>query len=192
MEHETTGSAMAHEKDPAAVATGPEPAGVTLAHRDELASKLVDWFSFYSGVAGLIPVPLVDIAVVGGTQFDMLRRLSKIYGVPFSKNLGKSVLANLAGTAVPAVAAASAASALKGIPVIGTGIGALTMSAGAASATYLIGKIFIQHFASGGTLLDFEPPDHDEILRTHAEMVKSPAEKIKSGTGKVEAGGQKR
>jgi uncharacterized protein (DUF697 family) len=183
MEHEPTGSAMAHEKDPSALATGPEPAGMTLAQRDELASKLVDWFSFYSGVAGLIPVPFVDIAVVGGTQFEMLRRLARIYGVPFSKNLGKSVLANLAGIAVPAATAATAASALKGIPLIGTGIGALTMSAGSAGATYLIGKVFIQHFASGGTLLDFRPPDHDEILRSHAEKIKPRVEKVAPDAG---------
>jgi hypothetical protein len=32
------------------------------------------------------------------------------------------------------------------------------------AATYAIGKVFIQHFASGGTLLDFEPPNYREFL----------------------------
>jgi hypothetical protein len=29
----------------------------------------------------------------------------------------------------------------------------------------VIGKVFIQHFASGGTLLDFNPPDYREFIK---------------------------
>ena len=61
--------------------------------RDELASQIVDRFSLWSGAAGLIPVPLVDIAAVGGLQLQMLRRISEVYGVPFSSNRGKSIIA---------------------------------------------------------------------------------------------------
>ena len=35
--------------------------------REEMASKLVDRFALWSGVAGLIPVPVVDVFAVGGT-----------------------------------------------------------------------------------------------------------------------------
>src|SRR5262245_46688535 len=86
--------------------TATETAEMTDARRDELATNLVDRFSLYSGVAGLIPLPFVDLAAIGGVQLQMLRRLSEIYGVPFSENLGKSLIASLAGTAVPATTAA--------------------------------------------------------------------------------------
>jgi Domain of unknown function (DUF697) len=46
--------------------------------REEMASKLVDRFALWSGVAGLIPVPLVDVATVGGLQIQMVRRISQI------------------------------------------------------------------------------------------------------------------
>src|SRR6476469_6555524 len=36
------------------------------------ARKLVERFSLYSGVAGLLPVPVVDVAAVGGVQLQML------------------------------------------------------------------------------------------------------------------------
>jgi hypothetical protein len=49
--------------------------------------------------------------------------------------------------------------------IIGTTIGALTMPAVAACGTWVIGKVFMKHFASGGTLLDFNPPDYRELLR---------------------------
>jgi uncharacterized protein (DUF697 family) len=37
---------------------------------------LLDRLSLWSGAAGFIPLPLVDIAGVGGVQLYMLRRLS--------------------------------------------------------------------------------------------------------------------
>jgi uncharacterized protein (DUF697 family) len=129
------------------------------------ASKLVDRLSLYSGAAGLIPVPLVDIAAVGGVQLHMLRRLSEIYGIPFSEDRGKSIITSLAGAIAPATLATAAASLIKGLPGIGTALGALTMPLASAGATWVIGKVFIQHFASGGTLLNFNPPEYREFIK---------------------------
>jgi uncharacterized protein (DUF697 family) len=145
--------------------------------RDEAASKLVDRFSLWSGAAGLLPIPIVDIAAVGGVQLQMLRRLSEIYGVPFSDNLGKSVIASLAGSVIPASTATTAAigvsSLMKGLPGVGTIVGAITMPTVSAGATYVIGKVFIQHFASGGTLLDFNPPDYREFIKAQKDKFSS-------------------
>jgi uncharacterized protein (DUF697 family) len=148
---------------------------MTDARRDELASKLVDRFSLWSGAAGLIPVPIVDVAAVGGVQLQMLRRLSEIYDVPFTENRGKSIIASLAGSLIPASTATTTAmgvgSLIKGLPGIGTAIGALSMPVFSAGATYVIGKVFIQHFASGGTLLDFNPPDYREFIKAQKEKL---------------------
>jgi uncharacterized protein (DUF697 family) len=141
--------------------------------RDELASEVVDRFSLWSGAAGLIPVPIADVAAVGGVQVMMLRRLSEIYGVPFSENRGKSIIASLAGSLLPASAATSGAmtfgSLVKFLPGVGWAVGALSMPVLSAGATYVIGKVFIQHFASGGTLLDFNPPDYREFIKAQKE-----------------------
>jgi uncharacterized protein (DUF697 family) len=133
--------------------------------RDKRALELVDRLSLWSGAAGLIPVPLVDIAAVGGVQLHMLRRLAEIYGVPFSENRGKSILTSLAGAVIPATTATTTTSLMKGVPGLGTVIGALTMPAVAACASWVIGRVFIKHFASGGTLLDFSPPDYREFIK---------------------------
>jgi uncharacterized protein (DUF697 family) len=176
MAQETTGSGAAATNGPAKGTT--DSAEITTdAQRDELASQVVDRFSLWSGAAGLIPVPLVDVAAVGGVQLQMLRRLSEIYGVPFSDNMGKSVVASLAGSLIPASTATTAAmgfgSLVKGLPGIGTAIGALSMPVFSAGATYIIGKVFIQHFASGGTLLDFNPPDYREFIKAQKEKLTS-------------------
>lgn len=175
MAQETTGSGATERKDSAEVPTGPATTEMTDAARDELASQLVDRLSLWSGAAGLIPVPLVDMAAVGGVQLHMLRRLSEIYGIPFSENRGKSILASLAGAVIPASTATTTAmgvsSLMKGLPGIGTAIGALTMPVVSAGATWVIGKVFIQHFASGGTLLDFNPPDYREFIKAQKEKL---------------------
>jgi uncharacterized protein (DUF697 family) len=141
------------------------PAETAEATRDERASQLVDRLSLWSGAAGLIPVPLVDVAAVGGVQLYMLRRLSEIYEIPFSENRSRAILSSVAGAIAPASVATATGSFIKALPGIGTVIGALTMPVASAGATWVIGKVFIQHFASGGTLLDFNPPDYREFIK---------------------------
>ena len=141
--------------------------------RKARARKLVERFSLWSGVAGLLPVPVVDLAVVAGLQFQMLRRLSQIYDVSFSKNRGKAIIASFAGTMIPASTGLGMASLIKSVPVAGTAIGAMTTPALSMGATYVIGRAFIEHFATGGTLFDFDPPDYREFVKANMEFRKT-------------------
>ena len=138
--------------------------------RHETAAKLVDRFSLWSGVGGLIPLPFVDVLAVGGLQLQMLRRLSQIYDVQFSENRGKALIASIAGTMIPVTSGMGAASALKGVPLLGMIASAFVMPVLSAGATYAIGKAFVQHFESGGTLLDFNPPDYKEFIKAQKQM----------------------
>src|SRR5271163_219916 len=147
---------------------------------EELSSKLVDRFAIWSGVAGLIPIPVVDLLAVGGLQVQMLRRLSQIYDVEFSENRGKAVIAALAGTMIPATSGMGAASALKAVPILGMLAGSFVMPALSAGASFAIGKAFIQHFESGGTLLDFNPPDYRDFVKAQKQMWDSRMKKTPS------------
>jgi uncharacterized protein (DUF697 family)/CRP-like cAMP-binding protein len=171
----TSGSGTAAAAGPAQDPRNSDAVEMTEAHRHELASQLVSRFSLWSGAAGLIPVPLVDVAAVGGVQLQMLRRISEIYGVAFSENMGKSIIASLAGSMIPATAATTGtmgiASLAKGVPGVGTVIGAVSMPALSAGSTFIIGKVFIRHFASGGTFLDFNPPDYREFIKSLSEKM---------------------
>ena len=141
------------EKDEAIAATSSTTSDpvteMTPEHREEMASKLVDRFAIWSGVAGLIPLPVVDTVAVGGLQIQMLRRLSQIYDVAFSENSGKALIASLAGSMIPATSGIGAASVLKVVPIVGTIVSGFVMPVLSAGATYAIGKAFIQHFAIG-------------------------------------------
>ena len=150
-------------------AASPRKIEVARDARRAQAAKLVERFALWSGVAGLLPIPFVDLAAVGGLQLQMLRRISQIYDVAFSENRGKALVAGLAGSMFPATGAIGAASLMKGIPILGTTVSSLTMPALSMGATYAIGLAFIQHFSSGGTLLDFDPPNYREFIRAHSD-----------------------
>ncbi|MEO5330382.1 MAG: DUF697 domain-containing protein [Magnetococcus sp. YQC-5] len=113
-----------------------------------------------SGAVGLLPFPLLDMVLLSGLQLKMLQSLAKIYEIPFSKEIGKSTLGSLVGGALPAqvgMGIMGIASAMKWIPAVGTAVGVASTSALAVATTYAVGKVFIQHFESGGTFLNFDP-----------------------------------
>jgi uncharacterized protein (DUF697 family) len=157
---------MTDKTKPDVTGADQDPAApISDAERDARAMKVVDRFSIYGGAGGLVPFPVADVATVAGVQFQMLRRLAQIYGVPFSRDKAKTVIASAAGSIVPVVAASGVASALKTLPFVGTTLGVITAPACTAGATYLLGKVFIRHFASGGTLLDFDPAKYREFAK---------------------------
>jgi uncharacterized membrane protein HdeD (DUF308 family)/uncharacterized protein (DUF697 family) len=149
------------------------PDASQLASRRHVAAiKLAKRFSILSGWAGIIPLPFVDLAAVGGLQLQMLRRLSQIYGVPFAENRGKAVIVSLAGSLIPATSAVGTFSMVKSVPAGGAIVGALVTPALFAGATYAIGLAFIHHFDSGGTLLNFNPTDYREFIKTQFARIR--------------------
>jgi uncharacterized protein (DUF697 family) len=123
-----------------------------------VASGVVKNYILGTVAAGFIPVPLADITVIAGVQLKMLHSLANVYEVKFTQDLGKSVLASLTGgVAASSVGKGLLVSLAKSIPIIGSALGAATMPAVAGASTYAVGQVFIQHFESGGTFLDFDP-----------------------------------
>lgn len=106
---------------------------------------------------GLLPFPLVDLVGVTGAQLNMLRKLAKVYGIPFSENLVKQLIGSLTGAGLSMPVGRVLGSLVKIVPVVGTAAGALAMPVAAGATTYAVGKVFHQHFASGGTFLTFNP-----------------------------------
>ncbi|MCJ7594164.1 MAG: DUF697 domain-containing protein [Desulfobacterales bacterium] len=107
---------------------------------------------------GLIPIPILDAAAVSGVQLHMLHRLARHYGIPFIETRAKALTASLIGSLGPAVLAGGAFGMLvKALPGIGSILGAVKLSVFSGAATYAVGMVFVQHFESGGTFLDFQP-----------------------------------
>ncbi len=119
---------------------------------------------------GLIPLPLLDIAGITATQITLVAKLSRAYGVPFSEHRVKNLIAPLiSSVGVVPIGASFISSLVKSIPGLGTAIGVASMPAMAGATTYAIGKVFVAHFETGGTLLDFNP---EKMKTYYAEMLK--------------------
>ncbi len=121
------------------------------------ANRIVQNRVWWSVAGGLLPVPWADVAAVTGVQLSMIYSLSKHYDVEFKQNAARNIIASLLGSLVPeSLAKGTVGSSLKMIPVLGQTFGSISMSAFSGATTYAIGKVFIQHFETGGTLLDFD------------------------------------
>jgi uncharacterized protein (DUF697 family) len=107
----------------------------------------------------LLPVPLFDIAVLAGTQMNLLRALSLHHEVNFDEQKGKVLLASLLSASLPVIAVLSLSSATKVVPGIGSVGGGISMSILASALIYSTGQVFISHFEQGGTLDDFKVSD---------------------------------
>jgi len=137
------------------VETKTEPVDVVA--RLAKANQVIKDHITYSVVAGMVPFPLADLAGITGVQLNMLNSLSKLYGIPFSRNRVKNILASLVGSLGTASLTGVVGSLIKFIPVVGTVGGVVSMPVIAGASTYAVGKVFVQHFESGGTFLDFDP-----------------------------------
>ena len=67
------------------------------------------------------------------------------------------MIASLIGGGVPVSLSLNIASLVKSIPIYGLVAGIMTTSVVGGASTYAVGKVFIQHFESGGTILTFDP-----------------------------------
>jgi len=114
--------------------------------------------------AGLIPIPLVNMAALTGIQLNMLKRLAGVFGIPFCRDKGKHLIAIMVGSTLPSLSAASLVHFFKTIPLLGQACAVLTMPVSGGAATYALGMVFIQHFSSGGTFLNFDPDQVKRIL----------------------------
>lgn len=142
------------------------------------ADRIVLTSSLIAAGAGAIPLPGWDIAVITGLQLKLLADVSKLYGVPFTQNIGKSAIGALIGSLGPSyLARVSLGAAVKVIPGVGQIVGMVALPALAGGCTYAIGKIFIAHYESGGTLLSFNPK---EFSSRFAAEVKAGMEKLVS------------
>lgn len=117
------------------------------------AMRIVENWAAWGAGTGLVPVPIIDMVAMVALQMAMLRKLANLYGVPFHEQRSKSAVAAMIGGVN---AGYLGGSLLKMFPLFGVlSLAAMPVVNGA--ITYAVGRVFIQHFASGGTFLNFDP-----------------------------------
>lgn len=142
---------------------------------DSIVNEHVVW----SIGAGLVPVPILDIAAVSAIQLDMLKQLSSHYGIKYTESEGKVWLSALTGT----MAAKLAANAIKLIPGIGSVIGGVSMSVLSGASTYALGQVATKHFEGKGTLGSIDLGAAKRIFDEQLEKGKEVANKMRDQKG---------
>jgi len=140
------GANVSEELIPALIEASPE-AAVVLGRqlpqfRREAANKVVRNATLVSLVAGLEPIPLVDIPILLGNQIRLILRLAAIYGEPMSAQHARELVATIAGGLLLRYLAEEAA---KAVPFGGD----LISGSIAAAGTWAIGQVAIEYFENG-------------------------------------------
>lgn len=141
----------------------------------QAANDIIQRHTLYAMGGSIIPIPLLDLAAVTAIQLDMVKTLSNLFGVDYSENSGKAVIASLTGSLFARVGA----SLLKAIPVFGSILGGVSLVALSGAATYALGQVYVRHVTEGGSLFDLNPDDYRDFFRQSYEQGKEQAEQWK-------------
>ena len=137
--------------------------------------------------AGLTPIPLVDFVAVTGVQMKMLKELSDLYGVGFTSSLAKKIILSLlSGLGSVGLGTVVGLSLSKLLPVVGTTVGVVSVPIFAGAFTNAVGRIFMMHFESGGTLLDFDPIAMHSYFKREFERSKETVSRMQREEARVE------
>lgn len=131
--------------------------------------------------AGLVPIPLLDLAAIAAVQVKLVNELSELYGVEFSADQGKKIISVLtASVGTGTLATGTVASILKVFPGIGCVGGAIALPAVAGASTYALGRVFVQHYESGGSLVDLDQEQAKAYFAKAYEEGKKVVAKVKA------------
>lgn len=135
------------------------------------AEQIVRDHTTLAAGGGLIPVPGLDLAAIGGLQLRLLAAVAGHYRVPFTRSQVQLIVTSLVGSVGTTVLVGGVLISLaKAIPVFGSLIGAASMPLAGSAITHAIGHLAIDHFEAGGTMEDF---DLDLAQRAFAQKVKA-------------------
>lgn len=144
-----------------------------------VADAVIQKYVVIGAAVNFIPLPLVGTAAVAGVQLAMVKELSKLYGVDFRSDLGKSIIAAFVGTFASSAgtggALAAANGLLGGVPVLGFAVKLAAIPTVSGGITYAIGKAFQRHFATGGDLLNFDTAKVKDYVKTKYRSVRGGA-----------------
>ena len=154
------------------------------AERLARAHSLVQNYVLASAGIALVPVPLLDLAGITAVQVKLVHGLAKHYDVPFKENIAKSLVAALLSGASSVLLVKGLVSLAKAIPVLGT-LASGSIAISGASVTYAVGEVFIRHFESGGTLLDFDPKQVKGLFQRLLKKDKAATETVQEAVAET-------
>ncbi len=119
------------------------------AFREATGRLIIERHANFAALAGLVPMPFVDLAAIAVIAERMLRKLTRLYGRSLSEDQGKRLaLAMLTGLAAPGLASITTTAVLRMAP----GSQILNMAITSASAVIfirVIGDVYLTRLQAG-------------------------------------------
>lgn len=140
---------------------------VSFAEKESAANKAVLAGTVAAAVAGAVPIPFADAAVLIPVQVGMLISITAIFNLPVKEAALKLLASAAIGPALATITGrAIVANILKCIPVVGTITGGAISAGTAAALTTAIGKAYIKlaKDAVAGKI-DITSPDAAERMK---------------------------
>lgn len=125
------------------------------ARRRAQALRIVNRHAGYSAVGGIIPLPVASFAGVTAVIVRMVKVLSDHYGVAFERDRARAIVVGLVAGAMPTGLATVTSSTLLYVVPASALVGLAVSSLSAVACTRGVGRIFVEHFETGATLVDF-------------------------------------
>lgn len=121
------------------------------------AMAIVRRYTMVSAAAGVVTVPVLDVAALGAIHIALIKEITTHYGAEFSEHAARNILIAIGASLIPgSIGSVFARRALRLLPFVTPGIGLAAMSASSAVVSYLLGTVFVRHFEAGGTLDTFD------------------------------------
>jgi uncharacterized protein (DUF697 family) len=136
--------------------------------------------------AGLVPLPILDIAAVTAVDLKMLKELSELYGVKFSEGIAKKIAYSLlSSVGVLGIGSMVCGSLSKLVPVVGQALGIISVPIVVGAFTHALGQVLLMHFEAGGTLLDFDPEAMRAFFKQEFEKAKQTVSELQTDAAKT-------
>lgn len=117
---------------------------------DDLTNKVEKTIKNHTGLAmgaAIIPLPVIDMVAISAVEWDMLRSINKLYGITWSEDIGKQIIAIAAAATI---GTGIWGSILKLIPGIGAVAGGMIQMTLAGTICYALGYAYKTYTEKGG------------------------------------------
>ncbi|QDG75017.1 YcjF family protein [Labrenzia sp. PHM005] len=150
----TDENAMADDVVSAPPVIGRQPKHDRNNFRKSAAMQIVERHANVAALAGLVPMPWVDLAAITIVADRMLRKLARLYGVRLDRERSKQLAsAMLTGMAAPGIASFTTTGLLRMTPGPHL-LGIALTSVSAAVLLRIVGEVYISHLSSPGLSSD--------------------------------------
>lgn len=140
-------------------------------YRRSEADAIVKRYAYYGSGVGLLPVPFAEVLTVNAMQYSMIKKLASCYDLPFKEQWVKSLVSSLlSGVVSASVIYGPITNALTLMTGFGWFMRAGISLSVSGAVTMALGKLFIDHFEQGGSLLDLDVEQSKAQLKGELAM----------------------